>query len=104
MVRMLAKGTDIYRRTLRRWAKSAGRRTQAASLPQSLPHNSLTMQRTLGPSPTLLQPPLASQSQGVVDQADGYVGEVEVADDVVVEHGGFQSVQADDVDQLVDAQ
>lgn len=41
--------------------------------------------------------------QHVLDEADGDVGEVEAVEDVVVLHDGFQVVEADEVDQLVDA-
>lgn len=50
-------------------------------------------------SPTSLPP----QLQHVLDEADGDVGEVEVVEDVVVLHDGFQVVEADEVDELVDA-
>ena len=45
----------------------------------------------------------SSHPQHVLDEADGYVGEVEAVEDVVVLHDGFQVVEADEVDELVDA-
>ena len=45
---------------------------------------------------------LSSHPQDVLDEADGDVGEVEAVEDVVVLHDGFQVVEADEVDQLVD--
>ena len=46
---------------------------------------------------------LSSHPQHVLDEADGDVGEVEAVEDVIVLHDGFQVVEADEVDQLVDA-
>lgn len=41
--------------------------------------------------------------QHVLDKADSDVGEVEAVEDVVVLHDGFQVVETDEVDELVDA-
>lgn len=60
-----------------------------------LPH------RLVGSGSFLLS--LSSHLQHVLDEADGDVGEVEAVEDVVVLHDGFQVVEADEVDQLVDA-
>ena len=46
---------------------------------------------------------LSPHPQDVLDEADGDVGEVEAVEDVVVLHDGFQVVEADEVDELVDA-
>lgn len=46
---------------------------------------------------------LPPHPQHVVDEADGDVGEVEAVEDVVVLHDGLQVVEADEVDELVDA-
>ena len=46
---------------------------------------------------------LPPHPQHVLDEADGDVGEVEAVEDVVVLHDGLQVVEADEVDELVDA-
>ena len=51
----------------------------------------------------MLSLPLPSHLQHVLDEADGDVGEVEAVEDVVVLHDGFQVVETDEVDELVDA-
>ena len=46
---------------------------------------------------------LSSHPQDVLDEADRDVGEVEAVEDVVVLHDGFQVIETDEVDELVDA-
>ena len=49
-----------------------------------------------------LQSPLLSHLQGVVYQPYGDIGQVEVFENVVVEHDRLQVVEADEVNELVD--
>jgi len=50
-----------------------------------------------------LQSPLLSHIQGVVYQPYGDIGQVEAFEDVIIEHDRLQVVEADEVNELVDA-
>ena len=50
-----------------------------------------------------LQSSLPFHLQGVVYQPYGDVGQVEAVEDVIVEHDRLQVVEADEVNELVDA-